>query len=155
MTANLTTEATFGGSATTVSNGTATAGESGVKRTLGEVDERWSKGDTKGAAGSYDLDADVIDTNANWSQGRDQIEKSLSGFRNQTFKAGRYTSEIAKLAFPYPDVAVATTRWRAHAGSESQAVRGMGIVILQRGPEQWSIVASQNTISRGNPPAAH
>ncbi|MEJ7608596.1 MAG: SgcJ/EcaC family oxidoreductase [Bryobacteraceae bacterium] len=130
------------------------AGESAVTRTLAEVDERWSKGDIKGAARSYALDADVINTKANWSQGRDQIEKSLSDFRNDTFKAGQYTSEVAKLAFPYPDVAVATTRWRAHAGSENQIVRGMGIVILQRGHEQWSIVSAQNTISRGNPPAA-
>ncbi|MBC8164695.1 MAG: SgcJ/EcaC family oxidoreductase [Bryobacteraceae bacterium] len=155
MTANLTTEATFGGSATTGSRGTASAGESAVRRTLAEVDERCSRGDIIGAARSYAIDADVIDTKANWSRGRDQIEKSLSEFRNDTFKAGRYTSELAKLAFPYPDVVVATTRWRAHAGSESQAVRGMGIVILQRGHDQWSIVASQNTISRGTPPAAH
>jgi uncharacterized protein (TIGR02246 family) len=154
VTANLTTEATFGGSSTTLSNGTTSAGESGVRRTLAEVDQRWSKGDIKGAARSYALDADVVNTKANWSQGRDQIEKYLSDFRNDTFKAGRYTSEVAKLAFPYPDVAVATTRWRAHTGSQNQIVRGMGIVILQRGDEQWTIVATQNTISRGNPPAA-
>jgi uncharacterized protein (TIGR02246 family) len=154
VTANLTTEATFGGSARSVNNGSASAAESGIKRMLDEVEERWSKGDIKGAARSYVLDADVVDTKANWSQGRDQIEKYLTDFRNDTFKTGRYTSEVAKLAFPYPDVAVATTRWRAHTGSENQTLRGMGIVILRRDSEQWSIVATQNTVSRGNPPAA-
>ena len=154
ITANLTTEATFGGSSTTPVKSTASASESGVRQTLAEVDERWSKGDIRGAARSYALDADVVNTKANWSQGRDEIEKYLSDFRNATFKAGRYTSEVAKLAFPYPDVAVATTRWRAHTGSQNQIVRGMGIVILQRGVEQWTIVATQNTISRGAPPAA-
>lgn len=120
---------------------------------LDELDEPWGKGDIKGAGRSYALDADVVDSKANWSQGRDQIETYLSDFRNDTFKTGRYTSEVAKLAFPYPDLAVATTRWRAHTGSQNQAVRGMGIVILQRRDEHWSIVATQNTISRGNPPA--
>jgi uncharacterized protein (TIGR02246 family) len=154
VTANLTTEATFGGSSTTLSKGTASTSESGVRRTLAEVDERWSKGDIKGAARLYSLDADVVNTKASWSRGRDEIEKYLSDFRKDTFKVGRYTSEVAKLAFPYPDVAVATTCWRAHTGSQNQIVRGMGIVILKRGDEQWTIVAAQNTISRGNPPAA-
>ena len=153
-TANLTTEATFGTSAKTANAGTTSPDERAVRRVLAEVDEQWSKGDIRGAARSYAVDADVIDTKAKWSRGRDQIESALSDFRNDTFKAGQYASEIAKLAFPFPDVAVATIRWRANAGSDNKAVRGMGIVILQRSDERWSIAATQSTISRGNPPSA-
>jgi uncharacterized protein (TIGR02246 family) len=112
-----------------------------------EVDERSSKGDKKGAARAYALDADVVDTKANWSQGRDQIEKYLTDSATTRSRQGGTPRKSRKLAFPSPDVAVATTRWRAHKGSENQTLRGMGILILRRGSEQWSIVATQNTIS--------
>lgn len=153
LTVNLTSDRTFQGT-TAPSPGSATSNEATLQQTLEDVDHQWTKGDMQGLSRIYANDADVIDTQGQWHKGRHEIEKYLSAFRESIFKDGKYTSEVAKLALMYPDLAVATTRWTATSGSRDQSVRGMGIVVLQRDRKEWRIVAGQNTISRGNPPAS-
>jgi uncharacterized protein (TIGR02246 family) len=132
--------------------GAISSEERRIARTLGDMNQAWSSGEVQAAATFYQPDGDVVSVRAEWFKGTADIERYFSSLRSGTNNSWTRKSDLLKMRLLHPDTAVVTERWAVtstqQAGGGSS---GLGLLVMKKEKGAWKAVASQNTITRGNP----
>lgn len=117
----------------------------------------WNRHDAQAFAAVHADDADVVNVEGWWRQGRAALERNLRAAFASVFR--QRTLTFARIVRFLPSgIAIAHARWVMSGARTPQGLarptRGVQTLVLQKRGAEWRIAALQNTISVAERPFA-
>jgi uncharacterized protein (TIGR02246 family) len=132
------------------------ADEAAIRKATEQFPPAWAKGDAKGLATLYTMDADYVSSTGLVAKGRAEIEKAYAAQFTGVYKGTSLRNDVTNVRFLKPDVAIVNgtfevTGLRGSDGKEMPSRKGIStsVVIKQNG--QWLITALRAWIPPATP----
>jgi uncharacterized protein (TIGR02246 family) len=132
------------------------ADEKAINQVFSRLVNTWNSHDMKAHCSLFAPDADFVNVNGWWWQGRDEIERQHTTAHATVFKTT--VAEIApkKTRLLKPDVAVVQASWRVTGDVRSKDPRAYIMTyVLRKQGRDWMILAAQNSSAEDRSTSSH
>lgn len=121
------------------------ADEKAVRDVLAQAASTWNVHDMRAHCALMAADADFVNVNGWWWQGREEIERQHATAHQTVFKSSQAEVLPKKIRFMTLDVAVIQASWRVTGDTRSKNPRDYIMTyVMRRQGGRWLIIAGQN-----------